>query len=103
MNRETYPAALFPLRGDLNAEAGATTVEVIGLQTIPFSPEVNPEIDQSVPTYVAATNTIQWLLPIFNENNTDIVSLVPGDVLVWNGFEWVNALFPVAPFDDWFF
>lgn len=36
-NRETYPASLFPLRGDLSAEAGATTVKVIGLQGTPLS------------------------------------------------------------------
>lgn len=35
-NRETYPASLFPLRGDLSAEAGATTVQVIGLDGTPI-------------------------------------------------------------------
>jgi len=36
-NRETYPAALFPLRGDLSAEAGAVSVEVIGLDGTPIN------------------------------------------------------------------
>jgi hypothetical protein len=36
-NRETYPSSLFPLRGDLRAEAGATTVEVIGLEGTPIN------------------------------------------------------------------
>lgn len=36
-NREIYPSALFPNRGDLSAEAGATTTTVIGIQTIPVS------------------------------------------------------------------
>jgi len=43
----------------LSAEAGAVTVEVIGLQTIPIAP--NPLIDKTVPTYVAANNDIEWL------------------------------------------
>ncbi len=36
-NREIYPSALFPNRGDLSAEAGATTTTVIGIQTTPVS------------------------------------------------------------------
>lgn len=35
-NRETFPASLFPLRGDVSAEAGATTVTVIGLDGTPI-------------------------------------------------------------------
>jgi hypothetical protein len=39
VNRQIYPPnALFPLRGDVSAEAGATSVIVIGIQTIPVSP-----------------------------------------------------------------
>lgn len=38
MNRQVYPGALFPLRGDISAETGATRVTVIGIQTIPVSP-----------------------------------------------------------------
>ena len=37
MNRQVYPSSLFPLRGDISAEAGAVRVTVIGLQTIPIS------------------------------------------------------------------
>ncbi len=59
MNRESYPSALFPLRGDLSAEAGATTVEVTGLQNIPL--KANPRTDGTVPTYVAANGDIEWL------------------------------------------
>ncbi len=32
-NRQVWPASLFPLRGDLLAEAGATTVTVVGIAT----------------------------------------------------------------------
>jgi hypothetical protein len=59
-NQETYPASLFPLRGDLSAESGNVIVEVIGLQHIPIAP--NPLIDGAVPTYVAANNDIEWLV-----------------------------------------
>jgi hypothetical protein len=34
-NRETYPSQLFPLRGDVSAEAGDTSVTVVGIQTTP--------------------------------------------------------------------
>jgi hypothetical protein len=34
-NRESYPAQLFPLRGDLSAEAGAVSVTVTGIQATP--------------------------------------------------------------------
>ena len=37
-NRESYPAALFPNRGDISAEAGAVTTTVIGIQTTPVDP-----------------------------------------------------------------
>jgi hypothetical protein len=67
-NQETFPASLFPLRGDISAEAGDVSVEVIGLQRIPIAP--NPFIDGNVPTYVAANNDIEWLPGGGNENNT---------------------------------
>jgi len=42
-NRQVYPSSLFPLRGDVRAEAGATTVIVQGLQGIPIiAPPVEP-------------------------------------------------------------
>jgi hypothetical protein len=59
-NRETFPSSLFPLRGDLSAEAGNVIVEVIGLQRIPIAP--NPLTDGAVPTYVAANADIEWLI-----------------------------------------
>lgn len=34
-NRQVFPSSLFPLRGDVSAEAGATTVTVVGIQNIP--------------------------------------------------------------------
>jgi len=58
MNRESYPASLFPLRGDISAEAGAVSVEVVGLQNIPLGPIV----DGGVPTYDASGHIINWQL-----------------------------------------
>jgi hypothetical protein len=60
MNQETYPASLFPLRGDISAESGQVIVEVTGLQNIPIAP--NPLTDGAVPTYVALNNDIEWLV-----------------------------------------
>jgi len=34
-NRQVFPSSLFPLRGDVSAEAGATSVTVVGIQNIP--------------------------------------------------------------------
>jgi hypothetical protein len=59
-NRETYPSAIFPLRGDLNAEAGATTVEVIGIRTTPIDKPISPTDDLKVATYVDTDHRIEW-------------------------------------------
>lgn len=37
-NRQTFPASLFPLRGDVSAEAGDVVVRVTGLQGVPVTP-----------------------------------------------------------------
>lgn len=58
-NRETYPAVLFPLRGDVSAEAGAVSVEVIGLQKIPLA--ANPLINGTSPVYVSENGDIEWV------------------------------------------
>jgi hypothetical protein len=59
MNRQVFPPnALFPLRGDLSAENGATKVEVIGLQNILMEP--NPLIDNFCPLYKTYTGDIVW-------------------------------------------
>ena len=89
-NSETYPASLFPLRGDLYAESGATTVEVIGLQDVLIAPQ--PYIDGAVPTYVGLNGDIEWLVPLFY--GAYFVSLVAGDVLVYDGTDWTNAPLP---------
>lgn len=57
-NLESYPASLFPLRGDVSAEAGNTTVRVQGIQTIPFTN--TPPVNGQVPTFVAANSDIEW-------------------------------------------
>ncbi len=55
-NQETFPASLFPLRGDISAEAGSVSVEVIGLETVPLGPLV----DGGSPVYHAVANVINW-------------------------------------------
>ena len=98
MNSETYGGGpgLYPLRGDVSAESGATTVLVQGIQTISVTTE--PPVDQAVLTFVEANNDLEWLpdIDIFNPDNTFFVSLVAGDVLVYNGTDWTNA--PLPPF-----
>jgi hypothetical protein len=93
-NREVYPSQLFPLRGDLSAEAGDVIVEVIGLQHIPIAP--NPLQEWAVLTDRPSHGDLEWLTPIFNEGNVNFASLIPGDVIVWNGFQWVNAGLPAV-------
>lgn len=56
--RETYPSSLFPLRGDLSAEAGDIRVTVQGLQNIPIA--ANPLINGYVPTYNLTNGDIEW-------------------------------------------
>lgn len=46
-NREIYPSSLFPLRGDLAAEAGATKVVVVGIQQTPVS-DTPPDTSSSL-------------------------------------------------------
>ena len=59
-NRETYPASLFPLRGDVSAEAGAISVTVVGIQNVPVDAPINPTDDGKVPTFVAVDGRIEW-------------------------------------------
>ena len=55
-NRCVFPSALFPLRGDVSAEAGAVTVTVIGIEGFPISgPPTGPD------TLVFNTTTNQWV------------------------------------------
>jgi hypothetical protein len=55
-NQESFPSSLFPLRGDISAESGDVSVEVIGLQTVPLGPLV----DGGSPVYHAINNIINW-------------------------------------------
>jgi hypothetical protein len=61
-NRQVSPASLFPLRGDLSAEAGATTVLVIGLQGIPVEAGTPSNADALV--YNPTLN--QWTQVLLN-------------------------------------
>ena len=80
MNVETYPSSLFPLRGDISAESGQVTVEVIGLQNIPLAP--NPLVDGYVPTYVAMNNDIEWKATVAGISPVLIAGVPAGDYLI---------------------
>ena len=54
MNRQVWPSALFPLRGDVSAEAGQVLVTVIGLQTRPVVATL--PTDQQVLVYIGANS-----------------------------------------------
>lgn len=58
MNQETFPASLFPLRGDVSAEAGAISVRVQGIQNTPVT--ATPPTDGQTLAYVAASNLLVW-------------------------------------------
>jgi hypothetical protein len=92
-NAESYPiSAIFA--GDILCPIGSTTVTVQGIQTISVTTE--PPADGAVLTFVEANNDLEWLtnVDIFNEGNTYFVSLMAGDVLVYNGTDWTNAPLP---------
>lgn len=62
-NRQNFPSSLFPLRGDLSAEAGDVKVTVVGLQTIP--------IDSTTPTgspTLVCINGVLWTPTPINES-----------------------------------
>ena|SRR5208282_2456154 len=92
-NAESYPiSAIFA--GDILCPIGSTTVTVQGIQTISVTTE--PPADGAVLTFVEANDDLEWLtnVDIFNEGNTYFVSLMAGDVLVYNGTDWTNAPLP---------
>src|SRR5580698_2296485 len=77
LNRQVFPSSLFPLRGDISAEAGATTVTVQGLQNIPIiAPPVEPAGLDTL-FYDSYNNdwyyASPWILPV-------------GTPLVWEGY-----------------
>ena len=81
-NRQVFPSSLFPLRGDISAEAGATSVIVQGLQGIPIiSPPVEP----------AGLDTL-----FYDSYNNDWFYASPWDIpvgtpLVWEGYGYGSS------------
>jgi hypothetical protein len=82
LNRQIFPSALFPLRGDISAESGATTVTVQGLQNIPIiAPPVEP----------AGLDTL-----FYDSYNNDWFYASPWDIpvgipLVWEGYGYGSS------------
>lgn len=58
-NREVYPSALFPNRGDLSAEAGDVTTTVVGIQTTPVA-STTPTVGQSLIAIDDGTGSVIW-------------------------------------------
>ena len=63
MNREVYPAVLYPLIGDVLSQAGNQKVEVVGLLSVPIVPDIliggevleyNQNLNNWVPTLRAS-------------------------------------------------
>ena len=81
-NRQVFPSSLFPLRGDISAEAGATSVIVQGLQGIPIiAPPVEP-IGLDTLFYDSYNN--DW----FYASPWDIPVGIP---LVWEGYSYGSS------------
>ena len=82
MNRQIFPSALFPLRGDISAEAGATSVIVQGIQGIPVvAPPIEP----------AGLDTL-----FYDSYNNDWFYASPWDIpvgtpLVWEGYGYGSS------------
>ena len=86
-NRENYPASLFPLRGDISAEAGQTLVTVQGIQGVPVTTTA-PADGQGL-TYVAANGDLEWSSASGTVTNSG--TLTSNAVILGNGGTQVIA------------
>lgn len=73
--RETYPAQLFPLRGDVSAEAGDVLVTVVGLQTTPIDP--TPPIGSPALVALGGTTLTQAVWTPVALDNSILVNTIP--------------------------
>jgi hypothetical protein len=81
-NRQVFPASIFPLRGDISAETGATSVIVQGLQGIPIiAPPVEPI---GLDTFFYDSYNNDW----FYASPWDIPVGIP---LVWEGYGYGSS------------
>ena len=81
-NRQVFPAGLFPLRGDISAEAGATSVIVQGIQGIPvIAPPIEPA---GLDTFFYDSYNNDW----FYASPWDIPVGTP---LVWEGYGYGSS------------
>jgi hypothetical protein len=82
LNRQIYPSALFPLRGDISAESGATSVIVQGIQGIPVvAPPIEPA---GLDTFFYDSYNNDW----FYASPWDIPVGTP---LVWEGYGYGSS------------
>jgi hypothetical protein len=81
-NRQVFPSSIFPLRGDISAETGATSVIVQGLQGIPIiAPPVEPA---GLDTFFYDSYNNDW----FYASPWDIPVGIP---LVWEGYGYGSS------------
>ncbi len=82
MNRQVFPSSLFPLRGDISAESGATSVIVQGIQGIPVvAPPIEPA---GLDTFFYDSYNNDW----FYASPWDIPVGTP---LVWEGYGYGSS------------
>jgi hypothetical protein len=85
-NRQVFPAALFPLRGDVSAEAGATAVTVTGIQG---SPVLLPLLSGGVLVWINGA----WTPTLINGCVLCNGVPVSGDYAFFNlGFDFTNIV-----------
>ena len=67
-NRQVYPSSLFPLRGDVSAEFGATTVTVQGILGFPIQDAYLPPAEFSTILFDSTNNDfyfgVPWDIPV---------------------------------------
>ncbi len=97
MNRQVFPAALFPLRGDISAEAGATSVTVQGIQGIPVQDAYFPLANYDTMFYNSTENIFYfanpWEIPVgqvlefegYGYNPAGISWLAPDTIAIGDG------------------
>jgi hypothetical protein len=85
-NRQCYPSSLFPLRGDVSAEAAATIVTVTGIEG---SPIILPLVDGGTLVYING----QWVPTVLNGCVYCNGVPVSGDYAFFSrGFDFTNLV-----------
>ena len=96
-NRQVYPSSLFPLRGDVSAEFGATTVTVQGILGFPIQDAYLPPAEFSTILFDSTNNDfffgVPWQIPVgqvlefegYGYNPAGISWLAPDTLAIGDG------------------